>query len=233
MRISEFKQTARTSLSGYWAETALLTFIVFLIGFLPTLFLEIYAAGDINTWSDPGYTPPGYVLLIECVYSLILIPLSVGVVWFYLSLVREEQPRITRPFSMYRQLNTSLNMIGTSLLLFIFTLLWMLLLIVPGIIKAIAYSQTFYLLKDHPEYTALQAITESKRRMKGYKWKFFLLNLSFIGWLILGALPLGIGLFWVFPYISSADAAFYEEIIKDRKDVSSEEASPADPDGSI
>jgi len=100
----------------------------------------------------------------------------------------------------------------------IFVFLWSLLLLIPGIIKGLAYSQTFYLLKDHPEYTVLEAITESRKRMVGYKWKYFLLHLSFIGWGILCLISLGIGLLWLVPYYNATMAAFYNEIIADNKD---------------
>ncbi|KHF31013.1 hypothetical protein LR68_00503 [Anoxybacillus sp. BCO1] len=87
-------------------------------------------------------------------------------------------------------------------------------LIIPGIIKSLSYSQTFFLLKDHPEYSALQAISESKKRMKGYKGKLFLLYLSFIGWGLLSMLTFGIGFLWLVPYIYTSLAAFYDQFIR-------------------
>ncbi|HWJ79459.1 MAG TPA: DUF975 family protein, partial [Niallia sp.] len=80
-----------------------------------------------------------------------------------------------------------------------------------------AYSQTLYLLKDNPDYGIFEAITESRRRMNGYKWKYFLLNLSFIGWGILGLFTLGIGYLWLIPYIYASNAAFYKNLIADKK----------------
>ena len=102
-------------------------------------------------------------------------------------------------FTIYADWKTSLKLIGTSIVVSIFVFLWTLLLIIPGIIKSISYSQTFFVLKDHPEYSITEAITESKKIMQGYKWKYFLLNLSFIGWGILSLFTLGIGLLWLNP----------------------------------
>lgn len=79
----------------------------------------------------------------------------------------------------------------------------------PGIIKAIAYSQTFYLLKDHPEMGILEAITESRKRMDALKGKYFLMVLSFIGWAKLSAITLGIGYLFLFPYFYTTLCAFY------------------------
>lgn len=73
------------------------------------------------------------------------------------------------------------------------------------------------LLKDHPEYSVFEAITESRRRMKGYKGKYFLLNLSFIGWGILCLFTLGIGFLWLAPYIYTSNATFYQNLIADNE----------------
>jgi uncharacterized membrane protein len=126
---------------------------------------------------------------------------------------------------VYKDWELSLKVVGTAILVGIFTILWSLLLIIPGIIKGIAYSQVFFLLRDNPEYTALEAITESKKRMKGYKWKFFLLNLSFIGWAFIAIFTLGIGFLWLTPYILTANATFYNELIAPRgnEDVKTED----------
>ncbi len=94
----------------------------------------------------------------------------------------------------------------------IFIALWTCLFIIPGIVKSCSYAMTFYIKNDHPEMTATEAITESRRMMDGYKMKYFVLQLSFIGWYIVGALCLGIGALWVTPYVSAASAVFYEEL---------------------
>ena len=107
-----------------------------------------------------------------------------------------------------------------GLLTSIFTALWSLLFIIPGIIKNYSYSMAYYIKIDHPEYTATQAIDESRKLMDGNKMKLFLLDLSFIGWAILGALCLGIGTFWVNAYIQATRAEFYRDIIKENAIVS-------------
>lgn len=101
----------------------------------------------------------------------------------------------------------------TGLLYTVFIALWTLLLIVPGIIKACSYAMTFFIKNDHPEYSATEAINESKRLMEGNKKRFFLLQLSFVGWYIVGLLCLGVGIFWVQSYVGTANAIFYEELL--------------------
>lgn len=98
----------------------------------------------------------------------------------------------------------------------LFTFLWMLLLIVPGFIKSLSYAMTPFLLAEHPELTANQAIRRSMELMDGHKWDLFVLGLSFIGWDLLNALTLGIGSFWLNPYKNAAYAAFYREITAEK-----------------
>ena len=104
------------------------------------------------------------------------------------------------------------RIVFTSLLMYLYTFLWMLLLIVPGIIKGISYSQTLYVLKDNPELTTNAAIERSMAMMEGYKMKYFILQLSFIGWILLVILTCGILSLWITPYMSAANANFYEYV---------------------
>lgn len=100
-----------------------------------------------------------------------------------------------------------------GLLQFVYTSLWTLLFIIPGIIKTYSYALTYYILKDNPELTANEAITKSREMMKGYKWKFFVLQLSFLGWDILGMLTFGIlSILYVNPYKQYAYAEFYRKV---------------------
>ena len=95
----------------------------------------------------------------------------------------------------------------------LFTVLWTLLFIIPGIVKSYEYQMIPYLLADNPQMTKEQAFEESKRMMQGQKWKAFVLDLSFIGWNILSALTLGIlGIFYVQPYMDATHAALYEAL---------------------
>ena len=210
--ISQMKKQAKQSLKGNWGITVLLTFILFLLNYGLSFVFEMIISGGFTNWLHQENTPIG-ADLFSMVLSIVLIPLSIAISWFYLNMIRGNKPFISQIFAIYKSGKTSLKVIGASFLQGIYLFLWSLLFIIPGIIKGLSYSQTFYLLKDHPEFTVNQAITESKKRMKGYKWKYFLLNLSFIGWGILCLISLGIGFLWLIPYISASAATFYNELI--------------------
>ena len=99
-----------------------------------------------------------------------------------------------------------------SLLRGLYVLLWSLLFIIPGIIAGYSYAMTEYILAEHPEMTAGEAIARSKEMMGGNRFRLFCLQLSFIGWDLLCALTLGIGHLWLTPYKQAATAAFYREV---------------------
>ncbi len=212
LSISEIKRQSKQSLKGNWGLVVGLTFIMFIIVVIvPTIF-EVIFSGGFTTWMHQENTPFG-ASLVNFIITILLIPLSIGAYWFYLSLVRKQTPSLSTVFSVYKDGKTSVKLIGASILQGIFVFLWSLLFIIPGIIKALAYSQTYYILRDHPEYTILKAISESRRKMNGFKWKYFLLGLSFIGWVILCIVSLGIGFLWLVPYYSASMATFYNQVI--------------------
>lgn len=104
------------------------------------------------------------------------------------------------------------RIVGTKLLQAIYTFLWTLLLVIPGIIKNYSYAMTDFILKDQPELANNAAIEKSMAMMDGNKMKLFLLDLSFIGWAILCLFTFGIGFLFLQPYVQSAHAAFYEDL---------------------
>ena len=92
--------------------------------------------------------------------------------------------------------------------------LWSLLFVIPGIVKVIAYSVTPYLLARYPGIDAIRASELSDRITKGYKMEIFVMELSFLGWMILSGLSFGLlYVFYVGPYMGTSMAGLYEELI--------------------
>ena len=142
---------------------------------------------------------------------LIIGPLAIGEAKVFLNLARSNDPiKIEDTFGGFTS-DIGGNII-LGLLVTLFTFLWSLLFVIPGIIKAYSYSMAFYIKHDNPTYTWQQCIDQSRKMMDGNKMRLFLLDLSFIGWIIVGVLCLGIGTLWVAPYMATAHANFYEEI---------------------
>ncbi|WP_179393854.1 DUF975 family protein [Lacticaseibacillus absianus] len=107
-----------------------------------------------------------------------------------------------------------------TLLTYIFTALWSLLFVIPGLVKALAYAQVPYILADlqHAggEIGATDAITASRELMHGHKWDYFILQLSFVGWGLLAVCTAGIGFLWLAPYVQATNAAYYRQLAGDR-----------------
>lgn len=154
-----------------------------------------------------------FVVLMAVVILLdvfIFNPLEVGCKKYYLRNLNEpaQVGNIGYAFD-----NNYKNITKTMFFRDLFTVLWTLLFIIPGIVKSYEYQMIPYLLADNPQMTKEQAFQESKRMMQGQKWKAFVLDLSFIGWNILSALTLGIlGIFYVQPYMDATHAALYEAL---------------------
>ena len=103
--------------------------------------------------------------------------------------------------------------LATLFLMDLFVFLCSILLIIPGVVKAYSYRLVPYIIKDNPELSAMGALRRSEEMMKGNRWKAFLLDLSFIGWFLLGVITCGVGfVFWESPYHHSANAVFYHEL---------------------
>ena len=107
-----------------------------------------------------------------------------------------------------------LRAIGAALWCLLWTYLWMLLFVIPGIVKAIAYSQTFFIVAEFPHVPVTQALDISKKITRGYKTDLFVLYLSFLGWDLLCVLTLGIASLWVIPYQTMTCVNAYHALMK-------------------
>lgn len=135
-------------------------------------------------------------------------PLTVGLNMYCLRRWRGEDPTLDSAF--VDGFGNYGHVLGGYLWMVLFTALWSLLFVIPGIVKAYAYAMTSYILGDCKQVSATDALKLSKRMMKGHKWELFVLHLSFLGWDILNALTAGIlGIFYVAPYKNMSFAGYY------------------------
>lgn len=99
-----------------------------------------------------------------------------------------------------------------NFLMGLYTFLWSLLFVIPGWIKKYSYAMAPYIVAENPDISADDAITRSREIMDGHKWELFVLDLSFIGWHLLGPLTFGLIYIYVSPYIALAKVNFYDRI---------------------
>lgn len=180
-----------------------------------TALMPLNAQGDIGyaeIWGIIGVIVFGLAAL-SLVYSILQLfvgsAVSIGYSQFNLDIIDGCDAKISELFSRFEQLKTA---IYTKLLATLRVLLGTLLFIVPGIIMSYSYAMSNFVLAENPDMNAREALRESKRIMKGNRWRFFCLQMSFFGLALLCVLSFGIGLIWFIPYQQATFAAFYREI---------------------
>lgn len=199
---SEFRAAGRADLAGKWNKAALFVGVYFIIAMLLGSIYDILLDGTYEILGQP--------VISFLLSTLVFIPMEWSLEVAFLNNQRSDKEAfsISRLFVGYIDFRIFTTLLLTSL----YSILWSLLLLVPGIIKGLSYSMTGYILLDNPEMSNNAAIEESMRMMEGHKWQLFKLYLSFIGWILLSALTLFIALYWLNPYIYSTMARFYSEI---------------------
>jgi len=164
-------------------------------------FLDAYAANYVMNFSI-------IASLLDLAISLISMALGVGFTMYLLQVSRMRK-------AGFENLLDGFGIFFKALLLYllmgIFVMLWSILLVIPGIVALYRYRQAVYIMLDHPEYSALQCIRESKRMMQGRKGELFVLDLSFFGWYLLTAIPLVS--IWVAPYTQLTYANYYNALL--------------------
>lgn len=186
-----------------WWKMTLATIAIYLISGGFSIYVNI--ATVINR-DDPS-TTVGYS---SSVITLLLIPFTIAASGYYLNHIRGFNPEWK---SLYKEgIDNYGSYLVTGVLVNVFTFLWSLLFVVPGIIKSLAYSQANYVIHDNPRLKGKEAIEISKRMTNGFKGDLFSMYLSFIGWYILVGLTGGILSIYVTPYVETTAAMYYENL---------------------
>lgn len=168
-----------------------------------------------NKWGIAIGTFLIYTIIISVgSYAAIIIagPFALGLAFFSLNLSRNKEVKIEQIFDGFKRFTDGLI---AYLLILLYVLLWTLLFIIPGIIKAFSYSMTFFIMVDEPNLSPQEAMAKSQEMMDGYKMKYFRLTLRFMGWSLLCMLTFGIGFLWLIPYMYVTNAKFYEDLKTD------------------
>lgn len=185
MTRGELKRAAKDQLRGRW----LIPILAIAVASILSNLVSINSIGEIFGYNNVYLTISTY--LLGGVFA-------VGVSSFSLKVVKyNKEPNFNDIFDGF---NIYLKTLGLFLLVTIIIALGLLLLVVPGIIASLAFSQVFYILAEDDSKSISDCIRESTEMMKGYKWDLFVLQLSFLGWWLLAVFTFGIAGFWVAPY---------------------------------
>jgi uncharacterized membrane protein len=177
-----------------------------------------YSAGNGGSVSMQLYNMSNYLAAFAAAFSVLAIigiflgvfvfaPLKIGAQRFFVvsHYQKAELNEVGFGFS-----HSYINIVKIMFLKNLYTFLWSLLLVIPGIVKAYEYRMIPYILAEHPDIDSREAFAVSRQMMTGNKWDAFVLDLSFIGWMILSSITFGIvGIFWVNPYYDMTCAELY------------------------
>lgn len=174
---------------------------------------DIIAGNPDNIPKEISSSVFGWYYVLNVLISIVLIPLNIGVAQNVLAWSRGEDVNKWKVlFGGFNSAKIFFKQVGVVMLNTILCALWAILLIVPGIIKGLAYSMYPYVLRDEPDLSVWQTLKKSEAIMKGYKGKLFLMYLSFVGWFILGAFTFGILYIWLTPYVMTSTVKFYDDV---------------------
>lgn len=174
---------------------------------------DIIAGNPDNIPKEISSSVFGWYYVLNVLISIVLIPLNIGVAQNVLAWSRGEDVNKWKVlFGGFNSAKIFFKQVGVVVLNTILCALWAILLIVPSIIKGLAYSMYPYVLRDEPDLSVWQTLKKSEAIMKGYKGKLFLMYLSFVGWFILGAFTFGILYIWLTPYVMTSTVKFYDDV---------------------
>ena len=223
MTSSELRAIARRNLEGTWGISVGVALVAALLGGL------IVGTGsninfNLNEDTVRNLPPIFWTVLLPLASLAGLLGLvsfilggtvELGYAKFLLNQYDKKELLFSDLFSQFERFGTGF---AQKFLRTLFTVLWSLLFIIPGIVKGLSYAMTPFILEEHPEMTASEAIKASMRLMDGHKMDLFILGLTFIGWSLLACLTMGIGFLFLNPYMNAAYAAFYRSISTGRQE---------------
>ena len=197
---SIIRQETRARLSGNWGKAVIFALVSSIL---------LGAVSSSDAFNDARYDVWDVAFTLLNIF--VGLPLGLGINAAFLNFMRGSELKLENMFCAF---NSTLyfRSVVLGVLTSIYTFLWALLLIVPGIIKSLSYSMAPYILLDNPNMSGEEAICESMRMMDGHKMDLFLIWLGYIGLSLLSIFLLCIPMLWIYPYYMSVFAKFYEEL---------------------
>lgn len=216
----QIKANARAALSAhYWPVVGAIFVGLLLAGGVSAVASGISSYTSVIASIEGDYASSGASGLtsaLSLVGAFLSMIFGVGIAWFSYTVYRGDEPDIGNIFVAFKDGRFG-RVLGGMLLVTLYTVLWSLLFLIPGIIKGYQYSMMPYLLIDRPDLTIKECFAMSKQMTDGNKWNLFVLELSFIGWAILSVFTLGLlTIFYVGPYQNLALGGAYDFLKRTR-----------------
>ena len=207
-----YKQKAQEEISSHRGIVSIIVIVSIIISLIPEVINFFYPTQSIIRSLVFGevilITP---ALMLSHLYYVVFSAIALLVcVWLFLACL--DLYRGDEKWREVKYKRSAPRLALAALVVNALVFAWSLLLIVPGIIKSIAYSQVLFILKDNPELSIKEAIKESEAMMKGHILEYLKLWFSFIGLIILSIFTLGLGLIYMLPNMYTAMAIYYVDL---------------------
>ena len=220
----DFRECARNALRGRWAIAVITTLIASLLGgrlFDVEYSLQLGSYGEIE---NSGTVDTSALFDEFITYALLALPyilitlfiaiavgsiVKIGHARFYLNVVDGYHASVGVLFSYFRRWSTAL---AATLLTYLFTFIGFCLFIIPGFIVMYSLSMTPFIIAEDDGITAVEALKKSNAMMRGNRFRLFSLHISFLGWMLLSVLSLGVGFLWLNPYVNASLTDFYRDV---------------------
>ena len=213
MNRKEIKEEAKAKIKGNkWNILWPLLAIGAIEGVIDSILRVIFKVPSIDyiSMENLNTNVPMSYSITSLVIALIIGLIGAGYIKYILDFVRTGKFNANVIIDTFKKKWSQLLI--ATILVFVVVYLCTLLFIIPGIIMALAYSFVSYIIVDNDNIGGKDALTKSREMMKGYKWDYFVFDLSFIGWMLLIPFTLGIILVWLLPYIVVANTLYYENL---------------------
>ena len=209
----QYRAQAREALQNHWGDAAIASVVILTLAMICSApatigslnILDIDEILGTSIWSN--ITSPLTTLL-----AALIVPVQYGLYIALLSRTRGSEDNLLPATLRYAGKDYGRLFVAGLLIVLFSTLVGIFTLGIGSIILSYAYRMVPYLLNDYPELSPREAMKISRQMMKGYKWYLFILDFSFIGWILLSIITLGIGTLFVVPYMETATALFYEDL---------------------
>ena len=216
MLARDFRARARESLANNWG---LAIVICLLVGILSggvdlvsgvTVTVDAAEMGMGSMISRPMWSMMMTITLVSSLVALVIGgAVTMGRCTYFIKLHNHEQAGFWDLFSQFNRIWDGIKM---QVMMSVVILFWTMLLIIPGIIAIYTYAMVPFLMAEFPELGIINSMRESKRLMRGNRWRLFCMEFSFLGWNLLSALTMGLLNLWINPYMNASMTAFYMEV---------------------
>ena len=215
IKIRDIKREALTLLRGNWTTGIGVNFFFLLIA----IGIEI-----LNNLEEIVLDRVEYSIILLIIFTIIFVILNItfttvntmGNFACFLDLAKGKPLTVSNYSHGFKYMETAFRIGGAFSL---FTFLWALLLVIPGIIKSVSYSMAFFIGIEYPEITGRDALKLSSKLTDGYKWTIFWFSIHFLGWIILSVLTFGIGWLWLGSYTDTSFSLLYLKLKRNKYEI--------------